>query len=118
VCQAAKLIHVVLDNYAAHKHPNVRKWLARYPRWTFPLHANFVLLAQRILRGADRGDRYAAGARASCGIGRPAPVSALSLALGRSMLEQLRRLRSAARLRSQNLGEAHERHALRRLTPA
>jgi transposase len=32
---AGKAIHVILDNYAAHKHPNVRKWLARHPRWTF-----------------------------------------------------------------------------------
>ena len=32
---AGKMIHVVLDNYATHKHPNVRKWLARHPRWTF-----------------------------------------------------------------------------------
>ena len=24
-----------LDNYAAHKHPDVRQWLARHPRWTF-----------------------------------------------------------------------------------
>jgi len=30
-----KLVHVVLDNYAAHKHPKVRRWLARHPRWTF-----------------------------------------------------------------------------------
>jgi transposase len=29
------VIHVILDNYAAHKHPNVRKWLARHPRWVF-----------------------------------------------------------------------------------
>jgi transposase len=32
---AGKVIHVVLDKYAAHKHPNVRKWLARHPRWIF-----------------------------------------------------------------------------------
>ena len=32
---AGKVIHVILDNYAAHKHPNVRKWLTRHPRWTF-----------------------------------------------------------------------------------
>ena len=32
---AGKVIHVILDNDAAHKHPNVRKWLARHPRWTF-----------------------------------------------------------------------------------
>jgi transposase len=32
---AGKLIHVILDNYATHKHPKVRAWLARHPRWTF-----------------------------------------------------------------------------------
>jgi transposase len=30
-----KVIHAILDNYGAHKHPNVLKWLARHPRWTF-----------------------------------------------------------------------------------
>ena len=30
-----KAIHVILDNYAVHKHPKVRAWLARHPRWTF-----------------------------------------------------------------------------------
>jgi transposase len=32
---AGKLVHVVLDNYAVHKHPKVRAWLARHPRWAF-----------------------------------------------------------------------------------
>jgi transposase len=32
---AGKLIHAVLDNYATHKHPKVRAWLERHPRWTF-----------------------------------------------------------------------------------
>ena len=32
---AGKVIHAILDNYGAHKHPKVLKWLARYPRWTF-----------------------------------------------------------------------------------
>jgi transposase len=32
---AGKLIHAVLDNYGSHKHPKVRAWLARHPRWTF-----------------------------------------------------------------------------------
>ena len=32
---AGKLIHVILDNYATHKHPKVRAWLARHPRWIF-----------------------------------------------------------------------------------
>ena len=30
-----KAIHVILDNYAVHKHPKVKAWLARHPRWTF-----------------------------------------------------------------------------------
>jgi transposase len=30
------VIHVVLDNYAAHKQAKVRQWLARHPRWIFP----------------------------------------------------------------------------------
>ena len=32
---AGKVIHVVLDNYAAHKHRKVHDWLHRHPRWTF-----------------------------------------------------------------------------------
>ena len=30
-----KVIHVILDNYATHKHPKVMAWLKRHPRWTF-----------------------------------------------------------------------------------
>jgi DDE superfamily endonuclease len=32
---AGKLIHAILDNYAAHKRPKVRAWLDRHPRWVF-----------------------------------------------------------------------------------
>ena len=32
---AGKDIHVVLDNYATHKHPQVLAWLARHKRFTF-----------------------------------------------------------------------------------
>lgn len=32
---AGKLIHVILDNYAVHKHPKVIAWLGRHPRFTF-----------------------------------------------------------------------------------
>jgi hypothetical protein len=34
---AGKLIHIVLDNYATHKHPKVLAWLSRHPRGTFTL---------------------------------------------------------------------------------
>lgn len=30
-----KAVHVILNNYATHKQPKVRAWLARHPRWTF-----------------------------------------------------------------------------------
>jgi len=30
-----KVVHVILDNYAAHKHPKIIAWLARHPRFTF-----------------------------------------------------------------------------------
>ncbi len=32
---ADKSIHVILDNYSAHKKDKVCAWLARHPRWTF-----------------------------------------------------------------------------------
>src|SRR6201747_1076893 len=32
---AGKIVHVILDNYAAHKNPKVRAWLSRHPRWVF-----------------------------------------------------------------------------------
>src|SRR3954469_24501192 len=61
---AGKLIKAVVDNYATHKHPNVKAWLERHPRWTFHftptsgswLNAveNFfsVLTRKRIRRGS------------------------------------------------------------------
>src|SRR5476649_716389 len=32
---ARKFVHVILDNYATHKHPKVHQWLDRHPRFTF-----------------------------------------------------------------------------------
>ena len=32
---ADKPVHAILDNYATHKHPKVKAWLARHPRWVF-----------------------------------------------------------------------------------
>ena len=42
---AAKQVHVVFDNYAAHKHPKVVEWLGRHPRFTFhftPTSASWI----------------------------------------------------------------------------
>ncbi|MBV8397903.1 MAG: IS630 family transposase, partial [Acetobacteraceae bacterium] len=63
---AGRPIHVVLDNYATHKHPKVLAWLARHPRWTFhftPTSASWLnavenffskMTRQRIRRGVFR----------------------------------------------------------------
>ena len=63
---AGKPIHVVLDNYATHKHPKVLAWLSRHPRWTFhftPTSASWLnavecffakLTRRRLKRGVFR----------------------------------------------------------------
>jgi transposase len=63
---AGKTVHAILDNYAAHKHPAVRGWLARHPRWTFhftPTSASWLsaiegffaaLTQRRLKRGVFR----------------------------------------------------------------
>jgi len=41
----SKQVHVVLDNYATHKHPKVVDWLGRHPRFTFhftPTSASWI----------------------------------------------------------------------------
>ena len=43
---SARPIHVILDNYATHKHHKVRAWLARHPRWTFHFVPDVLLLAE------------------------------------------------------------------------
>jgi transposase len=61
-----KAIHAIVDNYATHKHPQVREWLARHPRWTFhftPTSASWLnavegffakLTRRRLKRGVFR----------------------------------------------------------------
>ncbi|MFL5107183.1 MAG: IS630 family transposase [Xanthobacteraceae bacterium] len=61
-----KAIHAIVDNYATHKHPKVREWLARHLRWTFhftPTSASWLnavegffakLTKRRLQRGVFR----------------------------------------------------------------
>jgi transposase len=63
---AGKIIHVVLDNYATHKHPKVRAWLGRHLRFVFhftPTSASWLnavegffarLTKRRLKRGVVR----------------------------------------------------------------
>jgi transposase len=58
---AGKLIHVVLDNYATHKHPKVRAWLARHKRWTFHYTPTSASPAGPPARPASQSDRPQGG---------------------------------------------------------
>jgi transposase len=61
-----KIVHVILDNYATHKHPKVRAWLLRHPRFVFhytPTSASWLnavegffakLTKRRLKRGVFR----------------------------------------------------------------
>ncbi|MBS1095157.1 transposase [Gluconobacter wancherniae] len=57
-------VHLVIDNYAAHKHPKVRTWLAARPRfhvhytptyasWLNQVERWFALLTERQIRRAS-----------------------------------------------------------------
>jgi transposase len=63
---AGKSVHVILDNYGSHKHPKVRAWLGRHPRFVFhytPTSASWLnavegffarLTRRRLKRGVFR----------------------------------------------------------------
>jgi transposase len=63
---AGKMVHVILDNDATHKHPKVRAWLERHPRFVFhftPTSASWLnavegffakLTRRRLKRGVFR----------------------------------------------------------------
>ena len=46
-------VHLIVDNYATHKHPKVNKWLAQHPRFHLhftPTSASWVNLVERFFR--------------------------------------------------------------------
>lgn len=46
-------VHLIVDNYATHKHPNVKAWLAKKPRFHLhftPTSASWVNLVERFFR--------------------------------------------------------------------
>ena len=63
---AAPAAHVIVDNYAAHKHPNVMQWIGEHPRFIFhftPTSASWLnaveglfanLAKKRLKRGVFR----------------------------------------------------------------
>jgi transposase len=46
-------LHLILDNYATHKHPKVQRWLARHPRFHLhftPTSASWLNMVERFFR--------------------------------------------------------------------
>ena len=46
-------IHIILDNYSTHKHPVIRRWLARHPRFELhftPTGSSWMNLVERFFR--------------------------------------------------------------------
>lgn len=59
-------IHLIADNYATHKHPEVKAWLAKHPRFHMhftPTSSSWLNLVERFFR--DLTDRIAEGSFAS-----------------------------------------------------
>lgn len=59
-------IHLIADNYATHKHPEVKAWLAKHPRFHMhftPTSSSWLNLVERFFR--DVTDRIADGSLAS-----------------------------------------------------
>ena len=49
----AKELHLIVDNYATHKHPEVLAWLARHPRFHIhftPTSASWLNMVERFFR--------------------------------------------------------------------
>jgi len=48
-----KPLHIIADNYAAHKHPNVRRWLGKHKRFHVhytPTSASWLNMVERFFR--------------------------------------------------------------------
>lgn len=48
-----KALHLICDNYATHKHPNVRRWLKKHPRFHMhftPTSASWLNMVERFFR--------------------------------------------------------------------
>jgi len=47
-------LHLIVDDYATHKHPEVQAWLARHPRWVMhlaPDNTSWLNVVKRFFRG-------------------------------------------------------------------
>ena len=53
-----KSLHLICDNYATHKHPKVKEWLEKHPRFTVhftPTSASWLNMVERFFRDITTG---------------------------------------------------------------
>ena len=53
VAPAEKPLHLIVDNYATHKHPKVRRWMARHSRFHVhftPTSSSWLYMVERFFR--------------------------------------------------------------------
>ena len=67
---SGKGVHVILDNYAAHKHAKVRAWLGRHERFTF----HFVPTSCAWLNAVEGFFAKLSKRRLKRGVFRPCPA--------------------------------------------
>ncbi len=62
-------LHLVMDNYAAHKHKNVREWLEKNPRFVVhftPTHASWMNLGREVWFGIVERQAIRRGSSSPC----------------------------------------------------
>ena len=57
-------LHLIADNYATHKHPTVKAWLAKHPRF----HMHFTPTSASWLNQVERFFGLITGDRIRCGV--------------------------------------------------
>jgi len=76
---ARNTVLAIVDNYATHKHPTVRKWLAHHPRWTFhftPTSASW-LNASKASSPSSQGGALNEASSTPLSISRPPSTASL-----------------------------------------
>jgi transposase len=101
-------LHLIADNYATHKHPKVRAWLARHPRFTMhftPTSSSWLNMVERFFADLT-GDVIRAGSftsvrdlvhdiNAYLAARNAAPIPYVWKASGAEILAKIRRARAA-----------------------
>jgi len=85
-------VHLILDNYATHKHPNVRAWLAKHPRY----HLHFTPTSSSWLNLVERWFRELAHRQSA--LSRSLPLGARSDRVHRGLPECSQRRPQTIRL--------------------